>query len=792
MGEGSFTIRDLAREKFDFDALMLSPGIPHHLPAPHPVAARACAADIPILCDAELLFQAVRRAGSRARFVGITGTNGKSTTTALLAHMLGSAGRPVAAGGNLGPAALALPLLGDDGVYVLEMSSFMLEQLATLRFDAAAMLNLSADHLDRHGDMKGYGRAKRAIFDRQTADDLAVVGIDDAPSREIAAWLRTQPAQLTTVSSGTIPSPPRISASPADIHCDSGTLRDTTGTILTMAEASALPGAHNAQNAAAAAALGSALGLTRREIANGIRSFPGLPHRQQHIATIDGIGFINDSKATNADAAACALGCYDRVVWIAGGQAKAGGISSLAPYLPAHRRRVADRPRCAGACRHSCRVRRAARDRRLAGCRGAGSVGRSARSRSTGCAVVPGLRQLRSVQRFRRPRRPLRRAGVRAAPRGGRLMALSRADTSMLGRWWWTVDRWTLGAIGMLIGFGYIMVLAASPSVAERIGDARNALIFKQVLFLALAGGLVVAVSLLSPRDIRRLALAGCIMALLLTAATILVGVEIKGARRWIALPGLSIQPSEFLKPCFAVVAAWLIAEGRRAHFPGSLIAGAIYVVIVLLLKAQPDVGMTAVITAVFFAQLYVNGLKMYLVGIGVAAICAGAMGAYLLFPHVQVRMHEFLHPTGANTYQVTTALEAFGNGGLFGRGPGEGRVKDVLPDAHADFVFAVAGEEFGMVLCLVILGVFAFVVVRGLLRLLKDPELFSVLACTGLLVGFGLQAFVNMASSLELIPTKGMTLPFVSYGGSSVLAVAMGMGMLLALTRRRHHGDVP
>ncbi|HSU07298.1 MAG TPA: FtsW/RodA/SpoVE family cell cycle protein, partial [Acetobacteraceae bacterium] len=334
------------------------------------------------------------------------------------------------------------------------------------------------------------------------------------------------------------------------------------------------------------------------------------------------------------------------------------------------------------------------------------------------------------------------------------MMELSRADTSMLGRWWWTVDRWTLGAVGILIGFGYIMVLASSPSVAERIGDARNALIIKQVLFLALAGGVVTAVSLLTPRDVRRLALIGCAVALLLTVATMVVGVEIKGARRWIALPGLSIQPSEFLKPCFAVVAAWLIAEGRRARFPGTLVAGAIYVLIVLLLKAQPDIGMTAVITAVFFAQLYIDGLNLFLVGIGIVTICGGAMGAYMLFPHVQVRVHDFLHPTGTNTYQVTTALEAFGNGGLFGRGPGEGRVKDVLPDAHADFVFAVAGEEFGMILCAIILGVFAFIVVRGLLRLLKDPDLFSVLACTGLLVGFGLQAFVNMASSLELIPT--------------------------------------
>ena len=197
---GAVPLRDPCEGDFAADALVLSPGIPHLLPRPHPAAARARAADVPILSDAELLFQAVRRAGSKARFAGITGTNGKSTTTALLAHILDCAGVPAAAGGNLGTAALALPLLPDDGVYVLEMSSYMLERLATLRFDAAVMLNLSPDHLDRHGDMAGYIAAKRAIFDRQESGDLAVVGVDDADSRAMAAWLRDRPAQVVTVS----------------------------------------------------------------------------------------------------------------------------------------------------------------------------------------------------------------------------------------------------------------------------------------------------------------------------------------------------------------------------------------------------------------------------------------------------------------------------------------------------------------------------------------------------------------------------------------------------------------
>jgi cell division protein FtsW len=372
---------------------------------------------------------------------------------------------------------------------------------------------------------------------------------------------------------------------------------------------------------------------------------------------------------------------------------------------------------------------------------------------------------------------------------------LSRADNSILGRWWWTVDRWTLGAVGVLIGFGYIMMLAASPAVAERIGSSRDIFLLKQVFFLAAAGAVVVAVSLLSPRSIRRMAIIGCIIALALTVATMFIGVEIKGARRWIALPGLSVQPSEFLKPCFAVVAAWLFSEGRRTpRFPGKLLAIGIFLAIAMLLKSQPDVGMLAVISAVFFAQLYIDGLNLFLVAILVIAAGFGGVGAYMFFPHVQRRVEAFLHPgNGIGTdYQPRTALEAFGNGGLLGRGPGEGHVKDVLPDAHADFVFAVAGEEFGMIVCLIIIAVFGFIVLRGLLRLLKEQDLFVVLSCTGLVTGFGLQAFINMASSLQLIPTKGMTLPLVSYGGSSALAVALGMGMLLALTRRRHHADAP
>ena len=303
---GGLDVRDPAGGSFDFDALLLSPGIPHRLPTPHPVALRAIAAGVPILSDVELLFQAVRASGSRARFAGITGTNGKSTTTALLAHILETAGVPVAAGANLGPAALSLALLPHDGVYVLEMSSYMLERLASVRFDVAAMLNLSADHIERHGDMAGYTMAKRAIFDRQATGDLAVIGMDDPGSRDMAAWLDTRPARVMRVSGAEAP----------------------------LAAGAALPGAHNAQNAAAAATMARFLGVSDAAIASGLQTYPGLPHRQQRIVTVDGVTFVNDSKATNADATERALVCYDRMIWIAGGMAKDGGIEPLVPLFP--------------------------------------------------------------------------------------------------------------------------------------------------------------------------------------------------------------------------------------------------------------------------------------------------------------------------------------------------------------------------------------------------------------------------------------------------------------------------
>lgn len=367
----------------------------------------------------------------------------------------------------------------------------------------------------------------------------------------------------------------------------------------------------------------------------------------------------------------------------------------------------------------------------------------------------------------------------------------SRTDDSFVGRWWWTVDRWTLLCIGTLIGFGYVLVLASSPAVAHRIGDPRDMLIVKQIGFLAISGAIVIGVSMMSLKGIRWLALIGTFIAVVLTAYTLVHGVEIKGARRWIALPLLSLQPSEFLKPFFVVVTAGLLVEARRVEkFPGRMLAVMLYAIIALLLKAQPDIGMLAVVSIVFLTQLFVDGLNFGLVVVAFVALVVAFIAAFFLMPHVHVRVERFLHPTEKTAYQALTALQAFGNGGLLGRGPGEGTVKDILPDAHADFVFAVAGEEFGLVICLFILAVFGLIVLRGLLRLVAETDHFVLLAAGGILITFGLQSFINMASSLELIPTKGMTLPFISYGGSSAFSVAFQMGMLLALTRRRPSGE--
>jgi len=366
-------------------------------------------------------------------------------------------------------------------------------------------------------------------------------------------------------------------------------------------------------------------------------------------------------------------------------------------------------------------------------------------------------------------------------------MNIGRTDTSLVGRWWWTVDRWTLAALFAIVGVGAVLTLAASPPVAERIGLETFHFARRQFVFLPLALAIMIATSLLSMRGVRRLATLVLAVSLAMMVAVLFVGMEIKGAVRWLQVGSLTVQPSEFVKPSFAVIAAWMLAERRMDdRFPGYGVATLLLMVVAGLLLMQPDVGMTIVVAAIWGVQLFIAGLPLAWVG-GIGFLfLAGGVGAYFVFPHVQSRVDRFLDPAIGDSYQVARGLEAFRNGGLFGRGPGEGQVKAVLPDAHTDFIFAVAGEEFGLVVCLLIVALFTFVVLRGFARVLREESLFVVLAVSGLLVLFGLQAIINMASATHLMPPKGMTLPFISYGGSSMIALALTMGMVLALTRTR------
>ncbi|MGF1640838.1 MAG: putative lipid II flippase FtsW [Rhodospirillales bacterium] len=370
------------------------------------------------------------------------------------------------------------------------------------------------------------------------------------------------------------------------------------------------------------------------------------------------------------------------------------------------------------------------------------------------------------------------------------MLTLTRTDTSLIGRWWWTVDRWMLGAVLLLGAIGLVLTLAASPAVAERMRLDTFYFARRQAIYLPLAVIVMLVTSLMSPKGVRRSAVVGFVVALTLTVATLIEGEAVKGATRWIRFGGLSLQPSEFLKPAFAVLAAWLTAAGcLNEHFPGRILAAALLVTACGVLLLQPDVGTTLLIAGVWSAQLFLAGLPLALVGVIALLFVGGAVGAYLSFDHVRNRVDHFLDPSTGEGYQIARALEAFRSGGLSGRGPGEGRVKEILPDAHADFIFAVAGEEFGLAVCLMLVGLFAFVVLRGFARSLRSNDLFVLLAGGGLLALFGMQALMNMASTTHLIPPKGITLPFISYGGSSTIALAWGMGMVLALTRDRPGG---
>jgi cell division protein FtsW len=366
---------------------------------------------------------------------------------------------------------------------------------------------------------------------------------------------------------------------------------------------------------------------------------------------------------------------------------------------------------------------------------------------------------------------------------------VSRAERTPFGEWWWTIDRWLLFSFATLMVAGILFGLAAYPPVASKLGLSTFHFVNRQVFFLIIAGILMIGTSFLPPRLVRRLALLVFLVGLTLVISTLFIGTEIKGAKRWIFIGGFNLQPSEIVKPAFVVMSAWAFSQAMErkdlALLPLVIAFGLLAAVTVPLIR-QPDLGQTILVSAVWSAMFFLTGLHILWV-LGLMGL--GAMGlflAYRFLDHATDRINRFLNKGDADTFNTDQALESFFQGGWLGRGPGEGTVKRSLPESHTDFLFAVIGEEYGAIVCLMVVALFAFIVIRGLILARENTDPFSRIAAAGLVMLFGLQSFINMAVNLNLIPPKGMTLPFLSYGGSSLISVGLAAGMLLAVTRRR------
>lgn len=369
---------------------------------------------------------------------------------------------------------------------------------------------------------------------------------------------------------------------------------------------------------------------------------------------------------------------------------------------------------------------------------------------------------------------------------------VSRAERSLVGDWWWTIDRALVAALLALMTAGVVLLMAGGPPVAERLGLSTFHFVNRQVLFLMPALAIMAAVSFLTPRMVRRVALLVYGVGMVLVVLALNFGPEIKGAHRWLNVAGIGIQPSEFVKPAFVVLAAWAFSEGtRRSDMPGAVVALFLLPLTIVPLVMQPDFGQTMLITVTWAGLFFIAGLHWFWVmGLGGAGL-VGIVAAYEFMPHVRARIEKFMDKDAGDTFQVDTAMESFAKGGWFGTGPGEGTVKRILPDAHTDFIFSATAEEFGVITCLIVLTIYAFIVLRGLHLARRNEDTFCRLATAGLLLMFGLQASINMAVNTHLMPAKGMTLPFISYGGSSLLSLALGMGFLIALTRRRPRAEI-
>ncbi len=363
----------------------------------------------------------------------------------------------------------------------------------------------------------------------------------------------------------------------------------------------------------------------------------------------------------------------------------------------------------------------------------------------------------------------------------------ARERKTPIAEWWWSIDKALLGALVLLLLAGVLLSFAASPPVAERIGLNPWYFIVRQAFFASLAVPVMIAASLVTPRQSRFIALGVLLVSVALLWMTLRFGVEVKGAKRWMSIAGNTIQPSEFVKPAYAVIGAWLFSEAmQQKGVPARTIATVVMLVIVVGLLLQPDIGQTALMLATWGSLLFLSGISWFVIG-GLGIVAVGLLfGAYEVFPHFARRIDSFLNPQDGGTYQVEKALNSLMEGGWFGRGPGESLAKKVIPDAHADYVFSAAAGEFGILFCILLVALIAFIVIRALIGAQQQQNLFARLAASVLAIQFGLQSAINLSVNLNLIPPKGMTLPFVSYGGTSMLAIAFQVGLMLALTRKK------
>ncbi|CAN7345610.1 putative lipid II flippase FtsW [Rhizobium sp. LjRoot98] len=363
---------------------------------------------------------------------------------------------------------------------------------------------------------------------------------------------------------------------------------------------------------------------------------------------------------------------------------------------------------------------------------------------------------------------------------------VSRAERGPVADWFWTIDRFFLATFILLMGIGFMLSFAASPAVAERLNLDSFHFVKRHAAFLLPSLAVMVGISFMSPRQVRRTAMILLLASLAMMVLALFFGAEVKGSRRWISLAGLSVQPSEFMKPAFVVVCAWLFSEhARQPEIPGNLFAILLFGIVAALLVAQPDLGQTILTTAVWGGMFFMAGMPwLWIVVLGGSAV-GGLVVAYTVLPHVAGRIDRFMTGEG-DTFQVDTALQAIIRGDWFGQGPGEGVVKRIIPDSHTDFIFSVAAEEFGIVFCMVIVLIFAFLVMRGLSHAFRERNDFTRFAVAGLVLQIGIQSMINIGVNLQLLPAKGMTLPLISYGGSSMVAICVTAGFILALTRHR------